>query len=452
MEKRIVLIEDEERLLDLFLFNLKEDFAVKGYLSGEEFFKDFNRDSTETVVTDVRLPAMDGLEVLRRLREAAPEIPVIIITAFGSINQAVSALKLGAYDYLTKPVNTSDLKEAVLRARAFRQSTDKAPVPLADTGRFLTWSPPALEQVALAVKVAPLKVPVLILGETGTGKELIAEMIHAKSGRPGPLVIVNCAAIPGELMEGELFGYCKGAFTGAAQAYAGKLRLADRGTLFLDEIGEMPEPLQAKLLRILETESFYPIGDNNLKKVDLRIIAASNRDLKLEAEEGKFRKDLYYRLAVIPVRIPPLRERKEDIEPLARHFFPELAGHSPDNVEKGVYSVFRRYPWPGNVRELKNLIIHLGLVSSGAKIKTDILPEEILEGQELNRPVPETYEDLKLLKKKLKRETLEEAEREFLGEALKNNRGNITKTAAALDMDRRQLQNLLKKYGLRKGG
>lgn len=449
--QKIILIEDEAKLLDLFIFNLKEFFPVQGFRDGESFFREFKREETALVVTDVRLPGISGLEILARLKREAPEIPVVIITAYGSIDQAVAAIKRGAYDYLTKPVGIKDLQETLCRAMQFRESTSLPVLEPGDTGHFLTENRETKNQCALACRVASRKVPVLILGETGTGKELIAEMIHRKSGRKGVFVKINCAAIPAELLEGELFGYRKGAFTGAVESYKGKIRLASGGTLFLDEIGEMSEPLQVKLLRVLETESFYPLGDNTLQKVDLRVIAATNKDLKKETEAGRFRKDLYYRLAVIPIRIPALRDRREDIDLLARYYFKEALGGNPERVDRTVYTLLRNYSWPGNVRELKNMITHMTLLSQGDRIGIQDIPSEIMQGEENLLPLPGTYEDLKSIKRRVRKEIVAELEEEFLRDSFIKNQGNVTRTAAALKIDRRYLQNLLKKYNIRKG-
>ena len=453
MNKRVILIEDEQRLLDLMLFNLKdEEYDVVGYKNGESFFKDFVPGETGVVITDVRLPGIDGVELLSRLNKENPEIPVIIITAFGSIDQAVSSIKTGAYDYLTKPVTIKVLKETIERALLFVSSIDlKAPNFPVDS-EFITRDPVTRGQCELAAKVSPIKVPVLILGETGTGKELIAELIHNASNRQGELVKINCAAIPSELLEGELFGYKKGAFTSADRDYEGKLRLAHKGTVFLDEIGDMPEPLQAKLLRVLETESFYPIGDNQLRKVDIRVIAATNKDIKEEVERGSFRADLYYRLAVVPIKIPPLRERKGDIRLIAQTFFNELLKENKTRsqaMEQAVFTVLENHDWPGNVRELRNVVTFMALLSQGKKIAIQEIPAYILNPLE-DQNVPATYAELKEMKKLIRIEAISNLEMSFIRNALLSQDWNVSKTAAAVGIDRRQLQNMMKKYGIEK--
>jgi len=450
MDKKIILIEDEERLLDLMIYNLKDEYEIKGYKDGDSFLREFNPKETGVVITDVRLPGISGVELLNRLKRQNPEIPVIIITAFGSIDQAVSSIKTGAYDYLTKPVTMKDLQETIERALQFVSSIDlNAPIFPTDSN-FLTRDPLTKGQLDLAARVSPIKVPVLILGETGTGKELIAELIHNASNREGKLVKINCAAIPGELLEGELFGYKKGAFTGAERNYEGKLRLAHKGTIFLDEIGDMPEPLQAKLLRVLENESFYPIGDNHLQQVDIRIIAATNKDIKEEVEKETFRADLYYRLAVVPIKIPPLRERTCDIPLLTQYFFNIMKEEQKTNaqqIDSSVFTILQGYPWSGNIRELKNVVTHIALLSTGKTITAKEIPQHILQPEE-DQYIPTNYEDLKDMKKTVKNEAVAKIEINFITNALISNEWNVSKTATAVGIDRRMLQNMMKKYGI----
>lgn len=451
--KKIIIIEDEARLLDLFVFNLGDKYPVEGCENAEIFFERFIPDDTLMVITDMRLPGRSGDDVLKTVKRVSPDVPVVIMTAYGSIDQAVSAVKSGAYDYLTKPVSFAQIEEVIERVRTFSASlSDVAPRIPSDSG-FITADKTASEQLNLAVRVAAQKVPVLILGETGTGKEIVSELIHNTSGRKGKLVKINCAAIPAELLEGELFGYKKGAFTGASESYAGKIKLADGGTLFLDEIGDLPESLQAKLLRVLEDESFYPLGDNRLVSVDIRIIAATNCDLKKAVEEGSFRSDLYYRLAVVPIRIPPLRDRPGDAVLIARSFFEELAAAGSTRaqyIDDNVYDALSFYSWPGNVRELRNVITQMALLASGSVISIRNLPAGIADENSRANGIPATYEELKEMKKILRNETVTKIEKRFIISALTKNNWNISKTAAAAGIDRRYLQNLMKKYNIRK--
>ncbi len=453
IEKKIIIVEDEARLLDLFLFNLRDKFPIEGWGSAEEFLEHYIPEDTLMVITDVRLPGKSGIDILKAVKLASPDVPVVIMTAYGSINQAVGALKLGAYDYLTKPVSVKQIESVINRVKTFRASiSDEAPLFSSDSG-FITGDPATIEQLNLAARVAARKVPVLVLGETGTGKEIVSELVHKASGRKGKLVKINCAAIPAELLEGELFGYRKGAFTGAADNYEGKIKLSDGGTLFLDEIGDLSESLQAKLLRVLEDESFYPLGDNKLISVDLRVIAATNCDLKTAVDEGRFRADLYYRLAVVPVRIPPLRERAGDAALIARRFFEDLGGAwsmKDGAVDDNVYDALSYYSWPGNVRELRNVVTQMALLSESDHIGVENLPAEILRETSNNVGIPSTYEELKEMKKILKNETVSKIEKRFIISALTKNNWNVSKTAAAAGIDRRYLQNLMKKYNIKK--
>lgn len=452
-EKKIIIIEDEQRLLDLILFNLNDKYNVEGFGCAESFLEVFAPDETLMIITDVRLPGKSGIDVLKAVRMITKDVPVVIMTAYGSIDQAVSAVKLGAYDYQTKPVAFKQLIELIERVKTFRNSiAHEAPLFPEDSG-FITCDGAAAEQLTLAARVAGQKVPVLVLGETGSGKEIVSELVHRASGRSGEFVKINCAAIPAELLEGELFGYRKGAFTGASDSYQGKVKLSDGGTLFLDEIGDLSERLQAKLLRVLEDESFYPLGDNKLTTVDLRVVAATNRNLKAEVEAGRFRSDLYYRLAVVPVRIPPLRDRPGDVMLIARTFFEELVTAQRTTakfIEESVYDVLCSYSWPGNVRELRNVITQMALLCCDDSIGIKNLPSELMKEGGCSECAPATYEELKEMKKVLKNETVSRVEKQFILSVLIKNDWNVSRTAAAAGIDRRYLQNLMKKYNIKK--
>ncbi len=448
----IAIIEDEKKLLDLLIYNLNSYYNVKGFLSAEEFLSWYESSTPAVLVTDVRLPGMDGIELMKTVKKTTPLVPVIVITAYGSIDEAVSAIKEGAYDYVTKPITVSQLRGLIDRALELHSVIDiDAPLFPVDSG-FITSDRRTMEELKLAARVSRTKVPIIILGETGTGKELVAEMIHAASGRRGKLVKINCAAIPSELLEGELFGHKRGAFTGAYSDRIGKLKLADGGTLFLDEIGEMPLALQAKLLRVIEENSFYAIGDNNITEVDLRIIAATNKDIKTEIEEGRFRADLYYRLAVVPIRIPPLRERRGDIILLSEHFLHEIIEKGETcarEIDESVYVYLSEYDWPGNVRELRNVITHMALLASTERITIEEIPSEIVKRGRDTLRVPRTYEELKERKRSVRIEATSQIEKLFLYEILKDANWNVSLAARRAGMDRRLLQNMIKKYGLR---
>ncbi|MDC7127021.1 MAG: sigma-54 dependent transcriptional regulator [Spirochaetales bacterium] len=451
--KKILIVEDEERLLDMFILNFQDKYSVEGFLSAEDFFSNYIPDNTLMIITDVRLPGKSGLDILAAVKKSSPDVPIVVMTSYGSIDQAVSALKLGAYDYFTKPVSFDQIEEVIKRVSEYRKNLkNEAPHFSYDSG-FITADEATINQLGIAARVAEQKIPVLIQGETGTGKEIVSEYIHKLSGRKGAFVKLNCAAIPAELLDGELFGYKKGAFTGALDSYAGKVKLADGGTLFLDEIGELPEPLQAKLLCVLEDESFYPLGDNKLVNVDLRVIAATNRNLKAEAEAGKFRSDLYYRLAVVPVRIPPLRDRTGDVTLIARSFFEkvvETGKTKAENIDDCVYDTFELYSWPGNVRELRNAVIQMSLLASGKVIGSELLPEGIMNETSSIQGIPSTYEEMKNIKKILKNETVAKVEKRFVISILTKCGWNISRAAESAGADRRYLQNLMKKYGIKR--
>ena len=452
MSGLVVLIEDERKLLDLMLMNLKGKYDVQGFTSAEEFLESGCIKEADLVLTDVRLPGMDGIELLSHIKAERPHLPVVVMTAYASIDQAVAAVKLGAYDYLTKPVRMQQILDIVKNALDFGQTI----APLAEdevsfTSSFLSNDPDTQKQLELAVRVSKKDVPVLILGETGTGKELVAELIHEQSGRKGLLVKMNCASIPADLVEGELFGYQKGAFTGAEKPYEGKILLANGGTLFLDEIGEMPAAIQTKLLRVIETGTFYPLGDNHARKSEFRVVAATNRNLREEVEAGRFRQDLYYRLAVIPIRIPPLRERPSDIRMLAEHFFREALSQDRQvskTVDEDVYELFTHYSWPGNVRELKSVVTRMVLTSTTDRITVHDLPQDIILPPLYRNRQASNYEELKEIKKSAREDAASEIERAFVLRILRENDYNISKAARASHMDRRLLQNLIRKYDI----
>ncbi|RKX81784.1 MAG: sigma-54-dependent Fis family transcriptional regulator [Spirochaetes bacterium] len=452
-ERSVAIIEDEKKLLDLLLFNLRDSFDVAGYTDAESFLRKYKTEKPSVIITDVRLPGMSGLELLPYVKKDAAHLPVIIMTAYASIDQAVAAVKAGAYDYLTKPVKVEDLKKIIQRAIKFTSSINLYAPLFPETTEFITQHPATIEQLNLAARVAEKNVPILILGETGTGKEIISNMIHKASKRKGKFVRINCPAIPGELLESELFGYKKGAFTGAYSDRAGKLKLADKGTLFLDEIGDLPLALQAKLLRVIEEKSFYQVGGNELVHTDLRIIAATNKNLKREIENGEFRADLYYRLAVIPIRIPPLKERPKDIRLIARHFLKIIIENretSALTIDEPVYTVLERYDWPGNVRELRNIITHMALLSSSNRITLEEIPIEIIDSADTSLRVPESYKELLERKKTVRHEAVAELEILFIRKLMIQSNWNISRASRISKMDRRLLQNMIKKYGIQK--
>ncbi len=403
--------------------------------------------SVDVVLLDMRMPGMSGLEVLQRLREGGTFPPVIMLTAFGNVGSAVEAMKTGAFDYLSKPADNDELLAVVQKAaehaslRRENRELKKQIGRMRET-RIIGDSPDMRAVVELIEQVGPSEANVLILGESGTGKELVAQMLHEHSHRKnGPLVKVNCAALPENLLESELFGYVKGAFTGAAQDKPGRFQLAEGGTLFLDEIGELPLTLQAKILRALQERVVEPLGGIAPVRVDVRFIAATNRRLPDMIEKGTFREDLYYRLNVLEIRIPPLRERLEDIPLLADYLLRKLGQKNSKplrSVSREFLDALMRHEWKGNVRELEN-VLERSLI---------LCRDDILDVRDLPDHLRAPAESAASSSSALKESPLEAAERNALEDTLRKCGGHRERTAKALGISRRTLQYRLKKYGL----
>src|SRR5262244_1267572 len=377
MRKRILVVDDEEKLRRVIeLHLLSAGFDVDKTRSAEEAIRLVDR--ADMVITDLKLPAMDGIELLKLIRRQNAVVPVIIMTAYGSVETAVEAMKAGATDFLLKPFSLDQLMQVVQKALEVRALRDENRQLRAELGRryefdnIIGRSEPMQEIFATIERVAPTRATVLLTGESGVGKDLIARAVHFHSPRRDrPLVKINCTAIPENLMESELFGYEKGAFTGAQTSKPGKFEQADTGTVFLDEIGDVPAPIQVKLLRVLQEREFERLGGTKTLKVDVRLIAATNRDLRAALEDGTFREDLYYRLNVVPIDIPPLREHKEDISELVEHFFARFArdnGKEFSKITPAALKVLTEYHWPGNVRQLENIIERAMALSSNEVI------------------------------------------------------------------------------------
>ncbi len=447
MKPKIVIIDDDRSLRRVLEYNLQQEgYQVSVAASGEEGLALFAEEHPALVITDMKMPGMDGMQVLKAVKEQSPETLVIIITAFGTVDIAVEAMKAGAYDYITKPFNRDELRLTVAKALQFTGLTTenkRLRNQLADRTDFRTMigSSPAMERVFEIVrKVADTEASVLITGESGTGKELVARSIHTMSGRKdAPFVAINCAAIPRDLLESELFGHVKGAFTGAVKDKTGKFQMAEGGTLFLDEVGELPLELQPKLLRALQERVVEPVGGTAASKLDVRVVAATNLDIEKAVADGVFREDLYYRLAVIPINLPPLRGRREDIPLLLRYF---CGKHGSDKVtfDKTCLTALCAYGWPGNVRELENLVERLLIMRNTDTITPDDLPEKIRSGSStasgaaaiINLP-PDGY-------------SLEQLEREVVVEALERNAWNQTAAARFLKIPRHTLIYRMEKY------
>ena len=376
----ILVVDDEASQRELLGgFALRLGYRVREAASGEEALESIQREPPDLVLLDVRLPGINGIETLSRIRQFAQDLPVLLITAFADLRQAVAAMKGGAEDYLAKPVDLDELRAAMADALgvAAASPVDVEP-PWPPLPADLVCESPAMRHLVSTIAVvAPSKAPVLITGESGTGKEVLARLIHAWSPRQGgPLVAANCASLPESLIESELFGHTKGAFTGASETRQGFFRAAHGGTLLLDEIAELPLHLQPKLLRALETGQVMPVGSDRAVEVDTRLIAATNRDLEKEVAEGRFRDDLYYRINVVELTIQPLRERREDIVPLARHFASEFSG-GPVRLSPQAMHCLLAHPWSGNVRELRNAVQRACLLSRGDVILPEHLPPKI---------------------------------------------------------------------------
>jgi len=448
----VLVVDDEEKIQKLLALNLRNSYRVIVAGNVDEAVAYLEKEEVDLVLTDLKLPGEDGIAMLKKVKAFDSSIPVVLMTAYGTVENAVEAMKLGAFDYLLKPVKMKEVVVTVQKALSYRfllAENRRLKEQLKGIYSFenIVCVSPRMQQILKLVKqVAESKVTVLIQGETGTGKELIARMIHRVSPRASkPFVAVNCSAIPEELLESEFFGHEKGAFTSAVTRKKGKFELADGGSLFLDEVSEMPLSLQPKLLRVLEEQTFTRVGGVDSIQVDVRLIAATNRDLQTEVESGRFRKDLYYRLKVVPIVLPPLRERREDIASLVRLFLKKHAGNTGSKVagiSREALSIFENYHWPGNVRELENVILRAMVVAQDDRIEVEHLPDEI-RGLTSLRPVDR--EGLRLAKKKAKQQAVYQVERQFVLEALKQSGGNISQAARKAMMDRRQFQAMMKR-------
>ncbi len=462
--KGILIIDDEENIRKYLGQSLAKDgFDVYTAQYGKEGLNLLLQKHIDVVLLDLNLPDISGLDVLRKIKKVDVQSIVIIITAYGDIGSAVEAIKLGAYDYLTKPFDVEDIKIVINKALRIiglknRIRLLEQQVSRYQYGELITRSKKMYNLLEFVEMVANTSATVMIYGETGTGKELIAALLHRKSQRAeGPFVTIDCTSLPENLLESELFGHERGAFTGAVGLKKGLFEVADGGTVFLDEIGELPLVLQAKVLRVLEAKSFRRVGSEKHLQTDVRIIAATNRDLKKSMEEERFRSDLYYRLNVVPIYLPPLRERREDIFPLIEYFvqfFNKKVGRNVSDVSNEALKLMIDYDWPGNIRELKNVVEHMVITSKGHSIQVENLPTEIKGmGEDVRSGAsPLVREDLKALPdyRKAKKTIIEDFERNYLRKLLDRNDGNISKSAREIKMHRSSFQRLMRKYGLRR--
>lgn len=451
-----ILIVDDELNMRLVLSAMlkKEGYEVAPASDGREALQILKSSKIAVVVTDLKMPDIDGMELLNRISEQYPAVPVIMITAHGTVATAVEALKKGALDYITKPFDLDELKNVISKAmktRTLKESELFLPPEEIERTGIIGTSRRTLEIFEAIKRVAPTTTTIMITGETGTGKELVADAIHYNSPRKkNPLIKINCAAIAETLMESELFGYEKGAYTGAAITKPGKFELAHKGTLFLDEVGEIPRDMQVKLLRVIQEQEFERVGGLKTIKVDVRIIAATNQNLLQQVQAGNFREDLYYRLNVFPIDVPPLRERKEDILPLVDYFmdkFNKKLGLSVA-VDSKVKEMLLRYEWPGNIRELENLIERMMLLAKNNLITSQEVPLEFKAA--LDKIITAPADNGKKPFKDYMRDHVENVERQMIIKCLEESGGNVTNAAKQLGLSRKGLQLKMIKYNLRK--
>ncbi|MBI3393693.1 MAG: sigma-54-dependent Fis family transcriptional regulator [Nitrospirae bacterium] len=450
----ILLVDDDDSLRRVLGFQLEEaGYDVTAVSSAEAAVEKIGKEGRpfDLVLTDLAMAGMDGIELLRRVKGESPGTEVIVITAFGTVESAVSAMKAGAFDYVTKPVSRDELLLTVdkaLRMRRLASENVNLRAELASRegfGSLVGRSSGVREAVTTAVKVAATDATVLLLGESGTGKDLMARGIHAGSPRAGgPFVAINCAAIPEGLVESEMFGHVRGAFTGAVRDRAGKFEEAHGGTLFLDEIGDLKPDLQAKLLRVIETRVVERVGGGKPVAVDVRLIAATHRDLAEMIRKGTFREDLYYRLSVVSIPIPPLREREEDLPRLVDHFVRKFNREERVSVNADVLALLKRHAWPGNVRELENVIERASILRAGPSITRAELPPGFGEAVAVEILYPGGLPEGSL--------SLERLERELIERALRRFGGNQSRAARYLGISRPTLIYRMKKYGLREEG
>jgi two-component system response regulator PilR (NtrC family) len=457
-EPRILVVDDEKSMRDILAISLsKEGYEVTVAESGDAAIETSRREPFDAVITDLRMPRTDGLQVLRSVKERTPETAVIMVTAVGSTETAIEAMRLGAYDYITKPFKLDEINLIISRALERKRLWDENAYlrrQVETQHRFdniIAKSPRMMEVFDTIRKIVDSTSTVMITGESGTGKELVARAIHFNgSRRSRPFISVNCGAIPENLMESELFGHVKGSFTGAVANKEGLFQAADGGTLFLDEITEIPALLQVKLLRAIQEREIRRVGDTRDAKVDVRLIAASNRDLEQAVADGVLREDLFYRLNVIPIHLPPIRERREDIPLLVAHFLQKLGrqlGKEGRGVTPEALAVLERHSWPGNIRELENVLERAIVLGGGEMLGVEALPESVRR----ERPVRGLEVDLTDEGLDLEA-TLDALERRYLQRSLERTGGVQTKAAELLKMTFRQFRYKLQKHNLARRG
>jgi two-component system response regulator AtoC len=465
-KKQILVVDDELNLRRVLSAQLMRDgYDVQTAEDGEQALQVLREHHIDLVISDLRMPKVDGMQLLRRALEMDDALPVVIITAHGTVDTAVEALKTGAFDYITKPFDQNEVRTVVRKALKTRdlsatEATRTEPAEVREAYRYgiIGKSPGIQELYAVLERVADTPTTVLISGESGTGKELVARALHENSSRRNrPFIKLNCAAIPRELVESELFGYERGAFTGAVTSKPGRFELANCGTLFLDEVGSIPIEMQVKLLRALQESEFERVGGIKTLQVDVRVVAATNSDLRREIAAGTFRDDLFYRLNVVPIQLPSLRERSSDVPLLVEHFVTKFNARLKKSVvglEPETERILIGYPWPGNIRELENVIERAVLFCDGNRLRPSDLPPEVREetttgrGRTPSQPAILERPASDGLKEQVKA-AMSRLERELIVKALDQTGGNVTRAARLLKISRKGLQLKMKELGLR---
>jgi DNA-binding NtrC family response regulator len=460
MGARILIVDDEEIVIKSCVRILDGgDFQIDAVEDGFAALRKIEEEPYDVVILDIMMPKMDGLEVLRRVKESHPDIDVIMVTGLSQIDTAVQAMKLGAFDYLAKPFDPDELKLVVRRAlerRELLQENLNLKSAVSSKYRFenIIGSSPQMQSLyRLVAQCSPTNSTIMLTGESGTGKELIARAIHYNSLRKDkPFVAIDCNALSDNLLESELFGHVRGSFTGAIANKKGMFEVADGGTLFMDEIGNFSLATQAKLLRVIQEREFRAVGDTKSQPANFRLITATNKDLKAMVAAGTFRDDLYYRINIFPIHVPALRERRDDIPALAMHFLKILSeelGKKVTDISEGAMSALVNYDWPGNVRELENALHRAVILAQDNVIRQAHLVNIMDMAPRLELNVPRTGEELKRVKKAARENSVETVERLFVLEALKRNSWNVTKSAEETGMQRPNFQALMKKYNIR---
>jgi DNA-binding NtrC family response regulator len=460
MSVRILVVDDEEIVTRSCLRILGNgDYEVEAVQDGWEALRKVDENDYDVIILDIMMPKIDGLEELQRVKETHPDVDVIMVTGHSQIETAVRSMKLGAFDYLPKPFDPDELELVVERAlerRRLLQENLDLKTEISSKYRFenIVGSSPRMQSVfRLIAKCAPTNSSALLQGESGSGKELIARAVHYNSLRKDkPFVPVDCNSLNESLLESELFGHVKGAFTGAMADKKGLFEVADNGTLFLDEIGNISLSTQAKLLRVIQEREFKAVGGTRTQDANFRLITATNKDLKAMVADGTFREDLFYRINIFPIQIPPLRERRDDIPSLAFHFLNVFAADMDRNltdISAGAMNLLTNYDWPGNVRELENTIQRAVILATNKTIRQAHLVSIIDMMPRLDVEVPRTGDDLKRIKKVAREKSVENIEKLFVIEALKRNAWNVTRSAEETGMQRANFQALMKKYNIR---